>query len=147
MIEFFVPGIPIPKGSAKAFVVKGRAIVTQTNGDKQKPWASAISYTAMQNMKFQKPLDGPFGVELTFYMPRPKGHYGTGKNVHTLKESSPDHHTSKPDADKLLRCVLDALTSVVWNDDSQVCEISVFKKYETVSRGTGAKITIRRINQ
>lgn len=148
MIEFFVPGIPIPKGSAKAFVVKGRAIVTQDNGAKQKPWASSISYTAMQEMKFQKPVSGPISISLTFFMPRPKGHYGSGKNSEVVKASAPNSHTSKPDLDKLIRCVKDALTGVVWNDDSQVCEITETRKqYETISRGTGVKIMIRRINQ
>ncbi len=144
-INIFVPGVPVPKGSAKAFVVKGRAIVTQDNSSKQKPWASSISYSAMQAMNHARPLSGPFSVNLTFYMPRPKGHYGTGKNSAFIKDSAPGNHVSKPDADKLLRCVLDALTDVIWVDDSQVCEIAVSKQYETISRGTGVKIQIRSI--
>jgi Holliday junction resolvase RusA-like endonuclease len=136
ILDFFVPGTPIPKGSAKAFVVKGknggkpRAIVTQDNGDKQKPWASAISYTAMQEMSFQKPVAGPVYLTLHFTMPRVKSHFGTGKNATVLKNDAPYWHTSKPDLDKLIRCVKDALTGIVWNDDSQVCFIvSASKRY------------------
>jgi len=147
ILDIFVPGTPVPKGSAKAFVVKGRAIVTQDNGAKQKPWASSISYTAMQFMKFQKPFTGPMSISLTFFMPRPKGHYGSGKNSATVKESSPRHHVQKPDLDKLIRCVKDALTGVVWNDDSQVCEITeTVKQYETVSRGVGVRIQVKRLS-
>jgi Holliday junction resolvase RusA-like endonuclease len=146
MIEFFVPGVPVPKGSAKAFVVKGRAIVTQDNGAKQKPWASSISYTAMQSMRFEKPVQGPVSISLTFYMPRPKGHYGSGKNSALVKDSAPQHHVSKPDLDKLVRCVKDALTGVVWNDDSQVCQITDTEKlYETASRGVGVKIRVTKL--
>ncbi len=146
MIDIFVPGTPVPKGSAKAFVVKGRAIVMQDNRDSQKPWASSISYTAMQAMKFEKPVSGPVSISLTFYMPRPKGHYGSGKNSDLVKDSAPQHHVTKPDLDKLVRCVKDALTGVVWNDDSQVCEISKAEKlYETVSRGVGVKISVVKI--
>jgi len=146
MIEFFVPGTPVPKGSAKAFVVKGRAVVTQDNGSKQKPWASSISYTAQQVMQGQRPFQGPIEIGLLFIMPRPKGHYGSGKNCYQIKTSSPVHHVVKPDLDKLVRCVKDALTGVVWGDDSQVCRMSdVSKQYETASRGCGVKIQIRRL--
>ena len=147
-LSFFVPGIPVPKGSAKAFVVKGRAIVCQDNAARQKPWASSISYTAMQEMKFQKPVAGAVAISLTFHMPRPKSHYGTGSNSTLVKSSAPRQHVSKPDLDKLIRCVKDALTGVVWNDDSQVCRIELAeKKYETVSRGTGVTISVTTIDE
>lgn len=130
-ISFFVPGVPIPKGSAKAFVNKRtmRAIVTQTNGDKQKPWASLIALSAQQAMNGAPPAAGPLKIALTFNMPRPKNHFGTGKKADALKDSAPLYHTSKPDLDKLIRCVKDALTGVVWNDDSQVCIVNAMKIY------------------
>jgi len=147
-LKFFVPGIPVPKGSAKAFVVKGRAVVCQDNAAKQKPWASSISYTAMQEMKFQKPVTGPIAISLCFTMPRPKSHYGTGSNSAIVKPSAPRHHVSKPDLDKLIRCVKDALTGVVWSDDSQVCQIVyAAKTYETTSRGSGVSISISSIDE
>lgn len=124
-VSFFVPGTPIPKGSAKAFYNKhmGRAQVLQDNRDKQKPWASLISVTAQE--AFDGSIwTGPLGLSLVFVMPRLKGHFGTGKRFATLKDSAPLHHVSKPDLDKLIRCVKDALTGIVWEDDSQVCYLS-----------------------
>lgn len=123
-ISFFVPGTPVPKGSAKAFVNKytGRAQVMQDNRDKQKPWASDIAYHASQEYK-GAPFTGPVKIGLHFVMPRLKGHFGTGKNSETLKPGAPIWHISKPDLDKLIRCVKDALTGVIWKDDSQVCKI------------------------
>jgi crossover junction endodeoxyribonuclease RusA len=124
-IFFFVPGIPVPKGSAKAFVVKNkktgkhRAIVVQDNKEKQKPWASMIASCAQDH--FNRIHHGPIRLSLDFAMPRPKNHYGSGKNAHILKPNAPTWHISKPDLDKLIRCVKDALTGVVWKDDSQVC--------------------------
>lgn len=38
-------------------------------------------------------------------------------------------HTKKPDVDKLMRALLDALTGIVWKDDSQVCFSMVNKVY------------------
>mgnify|MGYP001154407707 CR=1 FL=1 len=50
MISLFVPGVPVPKGSAKAFYNRqaGKIVTMQTNRDKQKPWASMISYRAQE---------------------------------------------------------------------------------------------------
>lgn len=148
ILDFFVPGIPIPKGSTKAFVMKGkngkpRAVTTATNGDKQRPWASAISYTAMQEMRFEKPVAGPICLSLYFTMPRIKGHFRTGKNAHLLRDDAPSAHIVKPDLDKLIRCVKDALTSIVWNDDSQVCEMpNIRKRY---GDNPGVRITVETI--
>lgn len=129
MISFFVPGVPVAKGSAKAFYSKklGRAMVVQTNRDKQKPWASMIGYEAQQ--AGCKITNDPVNLSCVFTMPRPKNHFGTGKNQSSLKISAPMYHTSKPDLDKLIRCVKDALTGVAWRDDSQVCELEANKLY------------------
>ena len=143
--NFFVSGTPIPKGSTKAFVVKGRAITTATNGAKQKPWSSDIAYTAMQEIKFSTPTRSAISVVLTFFMPRPKGHYGSGKNIASVKASAPTSHVSKPDVDKLIRCVLDSLTGVVWHDDSQVIEVKANKRYEDIDRGPGLSVWIREV--
>jgi Holliday junction resolvase RusA-like endonuclease len=131
-LTFFVSGTPIPKGSAKAFAFKQkgtgklRTIVTQTNNEKQKPWASSVSFAAEMMMKLEdRPLiGGPIALGLTFIMPRPKAHYRTGKNSHLLRDDAPTWHTSTPDLDKLVRSVGDALTGRVWKDDSQVCILS-----------------------
>lgn len=113
---FFVPGIPVPKGSAKAFVVGGRAIVTQTNRDKQRPWSASIGLKAEEaGVKLHS---GPVQIICSFLFPRPKAHY-RGK-AQTLREDAPRLHIKKPDIDKLVRCVLDALTGIAWVDDSQV---------------------------
>lgn len=121
------------KGSAKGFVVKDkssgkhRAIITQDNREKQKPWASSISHTAHE--KGVRMIIGPVLITLAFYMPRPKSHFGTGKNAAALKNGAAYYHTSTPDLDKLVRCVIDALTGIAWNDDSQVGLIRARKVY------------------
>ena len=129
-MRFFVAGTPVSKGSAKAFVVKGKAVVTQDNAAAQKPWASSISWLAHQAMQGRKPTLGPVEISLIFTMPRLQSHYGTGRNSGKVKDGAPVWHTSKPDLDKLVRCVKDALTGVVWKDDSQVASMTqVVKVY------------------
>lgn len=81
------------------------------------------------------PLDGPVGADVTFTMPRPKNHYGTGRNAGRLKPWAAGliWHTVYPDTDKLLRGLGDALSKAgVWGDDAQLCahRYGPFKVYE-----------------
>jgi crossover junction endodeoxyribonuclease RusA len=77
-----------------------------------------------------EPFHGPVELYLAFDLPRPSGHYGTGRNADLVKPSSPTHPTVAPDLDKLVRCVADAITDAgLWKDDSQVCAIHAGKRY------------------
>jgi len=130
-LQFFVPGTPVPKGSAKAFYVKklNRAIVTQDNREKQKPWASMISVMAQNSMAGRMVCKGAVKIDVTFVFARPKSHYRIGKNSHLLRENAPADHIVKPDRDKLLRCVLDALKPIVYEDDCQTNDGNTKKVY------------------
>lgn len=143
MIEFDVPGMPIPKGSAKAFMRKGARFPTviQDNAAKQKPWASMIGLCAAQEMARTgtKLSTGAMSITVSFAMPRPKCHMNSKGNV---RPNAPYHPVTKPDIDKLLRCVFDALTGIVWRDDSQVIQTVTTKQY---GFNIGAKIRIEEI--
>jgi len=96
-----------------------------------------IGYTAQQ--EGAEVIECPVRIEIQFYLPRPKSHYGTGKNKGALKESAPWYHIATPDIDKLVRCVLDALTGVAWKDDSQVVSVTATKSYGIMP---GARIKV-----
>lgn len=126
-ITFFVPGTPVAKGSARAFFRKGMAhpVVVQDNSERQKPWASLISIMAQQ--AGLSPVENGCVLHLCFNMPRPKSHFRANGDVKPAHFERP--HTSKPDLDKLIRCVLDALTGVAYLDDSQVVFVNAKKEY------------------
>lgn len=127
-VSLHIPGIPVPKGSAKGFYNRktGRVIITQTNRERQKPWASLIS--TMVSGTGMTPVEGPVFLDMIFVFPRPKSHY-RGK-ARELRVDAPRYHTIKPDADKLVRCVCDALTQIAWHDDSQAQILYAIKTYE-----------------
>ncbi len=77
-------------------------------------------------------LTGPLRINLLFGMPRPKSHFGTGRNAWKLKQSAPEHHTKKPGIDDLGKFVLDCLTGVVFKDGSQIVETKAIKFYDDV---------------
>ena len=118
MDHFFVAGIPQPKGSARAFVPKGwkRAVVTSAN-PKVKTWESAIRAEAIHHDPVYRSKPVAVAVILQFVLPRPK-------------KCGP-RPTVRPDLDKMVRAVLDALTGVTWDDDSQVTRIVTTKAYGT----------------
>ena len=80
------------------------------------------------------PLLGPISIELIFFFPRLKGHFGTGKNAGILKKSAPKWHTVKPDIDNTIKMVFDALNRIFWHDDSQICCAKIWKRYSSRPR-------------
>ena len=92
-------------------------------------WMDKIGWYFLQ--KYGRPclLTGAIVLELMFTLTRPKGHYGTGRNAGKLKPSAPEHPTTQPDMDKMLRAVQDGLTHIAWQDDSQVVFAKIGKRY------------------
>lgn len=144
MLIIDVTGVPAPQGSHRAFVVNGRAVVTQDN-KKTKPWRQEVTAAALNviaELPGFEPYVGPVHVGVTFTMPRPGYHFRSGARSHELKPNAPTFVDKKPDTDKLLRSILDALTAAgVFRDDAQVAGLSSVKRYTDDGR-TGALITI-----
>lgn len=118
----------------------GRPIVnmTEQNRDRLKPWRSHVAETAV----FEgwpglglAMLDEAVKVQITFFFPRPDGHYGTGRNAGVLKDSSPLYpEKTGEDLDKLARACLDALTGIVWKDDRRVVTLPIKRRYSPQAR-------------
>lgn len=132
-ISFMVHGTPKPAGSKRAFALKkggvytGRTVVVD-DCKKSRDWKTDVQFSARSNYT-GAPLSGPLLMRLTFYIERPKSHFGTGKNAGSLKKDAPLYPTSKPDATKLCRAVEDALTHIIWVDDAQVVSQEILKRY------------------
>ena len=126
-------------GSKKGFVVKGRAIVVDDNPKKLRSFQAELR-VAMHEVKPEKIHLGPIQVTMIFWLPRPKGHYGTGKNAGKLKGSAPGRPITKPDVDKVQRAILDVGTGLWFKDDSQVVDARVMKQY--VAEGEEERVWI-----
>jgi len=145
MIEFTVVGMPQQRGSKSAHTVKranGSAVVVirDVNDAKSRPWMDAVKYQASKVMDGRPLIAGAVELRVTFYFPRPAGHFGTGRNAGQLRGGAPTHHTISPDLDKLVRCLGDALTKVVWIDDKQVTRLFAEREWTSGSACTEVKI-------
>jgi crossover junction endodeoxyribonuclease RusA len=103
----------------KGFIMpdKKYPIITADNR-KTKPWRNQIALAATKAMQGHSPTFAPVHVHCYFCFVRPK----------TLNKSI-TQKTTRPDVDKLLRAVLDALTGIVYVDDSQVTAILGTKEF------------------
>lgn len=120
MLTFVVYGVPAPQGSTKAFIPKGwkRPIITHDSA-KTKPWRQAIVDAALAQLDGHPPIEDPVHLTVRFYLPRPKS--APKRVVWPAK---------RPDLDKLVRAVCDALTAAgIWRDDSQVVTLTASKAF------------------
>ena len=156
-LTFTVFGVPQQKGSTQSFgyipkdsdgrprmrrTRDGRVvpiILTTTKSDNPsvKGWQALVADGASRAIQ-QLPdaergrLTEGVRVTIAFFLPRPKA---------LMKRGVPVAHLKAPDLDKLARGILDALTKVVWGDDSQVVELVAAKQYADVD--DAPHVTIR----
>jgi len=138
-VKFFVPGIPVSAGSKRAFKTKTGKVIMVPASNKQRPWMDSVRWAAINAFERQVKIEGPISLEAIFVLPRPKGHYGTGKNLGILKKNAPAFCATRPDLSKLVRAIEDSITSIIWRDDSQVVETKASKIY---GETPGVHITI-----
>lgn len=129
-IAFEVRGNPVSEGSTRVWMVKGKPITT--HGSKGLgAWRRVVADMAQQYAP-DEPWDGPVAVVLLFTRSRPK-------SEPKRRRTWPDR---KPDLDKWIRAVLDALTGVIFNDDGQVVEIRATKEWGA----PGVTVVVERVD-
>tara|TARA_X000000368_G_scaffold227221_1_gene179355 strand:+ start:5492 stop:5953 length:462 start_codon:yes stop_codon:yes gene_type:complete len=116
-IQATVLGTPRPQGSLE----RTRYGLKYYNQKELMEWRHEV----MKELVYNRPdgWDDTAAISVTpaFFFARPKSHYGSGKNAHKLKPSAPEHHTNRPDADKLIRGIGDAIQQAgLIRDDSQI---------------------------
>jgi Holliday junction resolvase RusA-like endonuclease len=124
MTTFTIAGRCATKGSANSFIDprSGRKIWKADNS-RLSSWTKDAKKAAMAARvpMVYKPHGVRMSVVVEFVRPK------------TVKQIVP---SVKPDADKLLRAIFDALTGVAYADDSQVVDVTLTKIYGPVERVT-----------
>ena len=139
-LSFFVPGIPKTSGSKRAFMRPGMRFPIITEDCKgSKDWRGDVKRFALQAYSGE-PMEGPLELTLSFTMPRPKGHLRSNGQV---KPGAPLWHEKKPDVLKMARAVEDALTGILWRDDSQIAYERLTKSY---GNHIGCDIIVKRLD-
>jgi Holliday junction resolvase RusA-like endonuclease len=151
MSEFFlevtVPGVPVPQPRHRVRVMnmKGRQMGSAYIPAKHAihRWKKVIQKAV--SVEYSGPiLAGELSATLSFALPRPKSHYGTGRNCLKIKDSAPRAPTKRGsgDVDNYAKAVLDALEGVIFRDDCQFTMLVIYKVYSGHGRETGVRIML-----
>ncbi len=119
-LRVWVPGVPAAQGSKRAIGRRrnGSTILIESS-TRLRPWRDRLRDALTLAHGGRPPFEGPVELELTFMLPRLPSYRRTGTVL----------ATKKPDLDKLLRAVGDALTDArVLGDDSQITTLSNVRK-------------------
>lgn len=126
MADLWVAGTPVPQGSKTAYVVNGRARLVDAN-TKLKAWRKTVTLAAID---WDWQTDQPVEIWMRFVFQRPKSVKRALMSV-------------RPDADKLARAILDALTDAgVWQDDAMVVALHAVKEYAEPGQPEGVHIKV-----
>lgn len=149
-----VHGIPGPQGSKRHL---GHGVLVESSA-LVRPWREAVRAAAVEEQlrRFATRdswapgrLD-PIEVSLVFTLARPASHYRSGRYAAELRPAAPEHPSTRPDIDKLVRSTLDALRDGgALVDDARVVEVHAVKAYPgghlDALDGPGAVIVVRSI--
>jgi Holliday junction resolvase RusA-like endonuclease len=135
VVTFTVIGKPVGKGSKRAVPIRrknGRTGIAVLEPEHVRAFEDTLrveAANAARQVELEGLLDQPVRVTLIFRFQRPRSHYRTGRHAGELRDGAPSMHAVKPDADKLARTALDALTGTILQDDSRVALLQVSKVY------------------
>ena len=133
-ITFVVEGMAAAPQGSKRHVGRGKMIESCKTVE---PWRYLVSQAAIATGVPM--LRGPVTMSAVFLFNRPAGHF---RKDGSLKPSAPVHMAVRPDISKLLRSTEDALSKLLYEDDSRIVSTSAMKRYCTGTERPGAVITL-----
>ena len=115
--------------------IKGKARPRIFNGHAMTP-KDTVTYENWVRLCYQqqcgKHLEGSIRATIIAYYKIPKSY--TKKRVQAIREGL-EYPQKKPDADNVAKIILDSLNKIAYEDDAQIVELTVIKRYtEEVER-------------
>lgn len=130
-VRFFVHGVPRPQGSKTLGHAKNGKTWMRESVRGVAEWRQLIAEAA-QRHAFVYPRPTTVRLELTFTFARPSSH----------RKRNPPRHYTAPDCSKLARAVEDALAGIFYENDSQIDELIVNKRYGAPGDPLGCEVVV-----
>jgi len=133
-MRIFIPGKPIAQPRAKVSTRGGFARAYTERGHAVHACKQAIRLAYVN--AGGEVLEGPVSISIVCWFEQPKSHS-------KKRRQQAEPKTTKPDADNLAKAVLDALNGIAYNDDGQVCKLTVEKWYVGPYDAVGTMIEVK----
>lgn len=122
-VEFVVPGDP--RGKQRPRLARGGATYTPRETVVYEKEVRAAYYRSLGREGYERPHDGPVAVSITAYYGIPK----SATKAQREKIARDDRPLKKPDVDNVEKIIMDALNGVAYEDDKQVTDALIRKRY------------------
>jgi len=121
-----MPGEPVGKGRAKAVSMGG--FIRMYTPKKTVEYEDMVREEARITMKAGRyeAFSGPVELKLQIFLPIPISYTKRKKEEARAQLMVP---TKKPDFDNVVKAVCDAFNGIVWNDDTQVVDCHITKRF------------------
>jgi Holliday junction resolvase RusA-like endonuclease len=130
MIRFFVPGEPVAQGRPRMTTVCGHP--TAYDPAKSRDYKQMARVFAQEAVQGKPLLDEAVALKVVVLRSIPRSF---SKKKQKACQNGAICPTSKPDLDNFLKAIKDAMTGVVWRDDSLVVEYLGCKKIYSITPG------------
>lgn len=124
MIRFEIPGEPGAKGRPRFSTFGGHP--TAYTDKKTRLYESLVRDAYLQQVGNPSPIQKEISVEIKAYFNIPKS---ASKKKRADMESGKIRPVKRPDTDNIAKIVLDSLNGIAFEDDKQVVELTVTKRY------------------
>ena len=144
MIVFSAIGKPVGKQRPR-MVRRGRKTITYTPQETQNYERTIREAFLLAALKEELPLTGALVVDVVALFPRTKAlsfQYKNGTYKHGRGRLL---HAVKPDADNVLKCVLDGIGDYIEGGDSRVVSARITKFYSGIDENEGTIVRIRQV--
>jgi Holliday junction resolvase RusA-like endonuclease len=128
-IRFVIPGPPKPLQRNRHRIVKkkgGGQFVANYLPAESRSEQGAVRMFASLAMAGRPPLEGPLDLRMTAFMPIPPS-WSLKKQRQALEGAI--FPTGRPDADNLVKQILDGVQKIVMREDAQVVSLHVWKRW------------------
>lgn len=143
MVEFLIPLDPVAQGRPRFVTPKGgEAFHRPYDPKKSKDYKKAVAIYAVKAMRGQSLLEGPLHLAVAFYRPIPKS---WSKKKREQAQQRLIRPIGKPDLDNYVKAVKDALTMIVWVDDSQIVDLVARKFYTPEGVSPCVRVRVTRV--
>ena len=140
MITITVPGVPVAQPRQRMANIGGFLKNYTPTRDPVNAWKCAVQLAWRVETK-GLPIEGPVRLSVAFVMPRPK--YMDAKKYSGKRE----WYNRTPDLDNCIKALKDALNTLAWKDDSQVCQVYATKEYASAWEHPHAVVEVGHVGE